>query len=120
MSGHRPGATGAVFQREKAWQVPKIITKIVYAFPELLALGTEGKVIQKAVEKAQSCLQEAATDFDWFSCVLDFWQHALDQIGFENANISFSGFWSQGNGARFTATVNLDKLVAFLACLGSA
>jgi hypothetical protein len=60
-------------------------------------------------------LQEAATDFDWYSDVLDIWKEALAQIGFEDAEISFSGFWSQGDGASFTAGVNVDKLVGFLA-----
>jgi hypothetical protein len=99
----------------KGQAVPKTITKIVYTFQELLDLNKAGRVSKKAVEKARSWLQEAATDFDWYSCVLDFWEPALDQIGFENAKISFSGFWSQGDGASFTAAVDLDKLVAFLA-----
>jgi hypothetical protein len=94
--------------------MPRTITKIVYTFRELLDLRHEGKVNEKAVEKARSWLQEAATDFDWHSCVLDFWEHALDQIGFEDAKIAFSGFWNQGDGASFTASVDLDKLVAFL------
>jgi hypothetical protein len=94
--------------------MPRTITKLVYTFQELLDLNKAGKVTQKAIEKARSWLQEAATDFDWYACVLDFWEHALDQIGFEDATIAFAGFWSQGDGASFTATVNLDKIVAFL------
>ena len=95
--------------------MPRTITKTVNTYKELLGLTREGKVNQKAVERAKSWLQDAATDFDWYSCVLDFWEHALDQIGFEDAKIAFSGFWCQGDGASFTATVDLDKLIAFLA-----
>jgi hypothetical protein len=95
--------------------MPKTITKTVYSFQELLDLAKEGKVQQKALERARSWLQEAATDFDWYSCVVDFWKEVLNQIGFEDAKISFSGFSSQGDGASFTATVDLDKLVGFLA-----
>lgn len=113
--GHRPASRARGIQTERACQVPRTITKIVYTFKELLDLSKEGKASQKAVERAKHWLQEAATDFDWYSCVLDFWEHALDQIGFENAEISFSGFWCQGDGASFTASVDLDKLVAFLA-----
>jgi hypothetical protein len=94
--------------------MPRTITKTVYTFHELLGLAKEGTVAQKAVEKARSWLQEAATDFDWYSSVLDFWKAAFAQIGFEDAEISFSGFWSQGDGASFTASVELEKLVAFL------
>ncbi len=95
--------------------MPRIITKTVYTFKELLALHKEGKVSKMAVERARTWLQEAATDFDWYSDVLDIWKDALDQIGFENGEIGFSGFWSQGDGASFTATVDFEKLVAFLA-----
>ncbi len=95
--------------------MPRTISKTVYTFKELLDLAKQGEVTKKAIERARSWLQEAATDFDWYSYVLDFWQHALDQIGFENAKISFSGFWCQGDGVSFTAAVDLDKLVAFLA-----
>ena len=95
--------------------MPRTITKTVYSFKELLALNQEGKVTQKSIERAKAWLQEAATDFNWYSDVLDIWKDALAQIGFEDAEISFSGFWSQGDGASFTATVDLDKLIAFLA-----
>jgi hypothetical protein len=94
--------------------MPKTITKTVYTFKELLDLNKASGGTQKAVERARSWLQDAATDFDWYSSVLNFWENALDPIGFEDAKISFSGFWSQGDGASFTATVDLDKLVAFL------
>ncbi len=95
--------------------MPKTITKTVYTFPELLDLHEQGTVAKKAVERARTWLQEATTDFDWYSCVTDFWKDVLDQIGFENAKIAFLGFWSQGDGASFTANVNMDKLLAFLA-----
>jgi hypothetical protein len=107
--------SGNDIQPERTSQMPKTITKTVYAFKELLGLNKEGKTTQKAVERARSWLQEAATDFDWHSYVIDLWKAALDQIGFENAEIAFSGFWSQGDGASFTSTVDLEKLVAFLA-----
>lgn len=95
--------------------MPRTITKVVYTFRELAELNKEGKIAQKAVEKARAWLQEATTDHDWYSYVLELWEQALAQIGFEGAKINFSGFWSQGDGASFTALVDLDKLVAFLA-----
>jgi hypothetical protein len=95
--------------------MPRTITKTVYSFRKLLALNKEDKIAQKAVERARSWLQEANTDHDWCSYVLELWEQALDQIGFEDAKIAFRGFWSQGDGASFTASVDLHKLVAFLA-----
>ena len=39
----------------------------------------------------------------------------MAQIGFSDAKINFSGFWSQGDGASFTATIDIAKLADFLA-----
>lgn len=48
---------------------------------------------------------------DWWETEIDFWKKKLDRIGFENADIHFSGFWSQGDGACFDATINLKKII---------
>ena len=39
---------------------------------------------------------------DWYEYTLDWWKEKLEIIGFEDADIRFSGFWSQGDGASFT------------------
>ena len=67
------------------------------------------------MERARGWLRYAATDFDWYEDVLNFWEQALAQIGFENSDIAFRGFWSQGDGASFSASVDVDRLVEFLA-----
>jgi hypothetical protein len=90
------------------------ITKTVYDFGEVLALHEQGKVTKRAVEKARAWLVEGQTDHDWWEYVYDLWKKALDQIGFENAEIAFSGFWSQGDGASFTASVDVVKLATFM------
>ena len=47
---------------------------------------------------------------DWHKFILDDWQDvALPKLGFENAEISYTGFWSQGDGASFCARVNIDR-----------
>ena len=51
-------------------------------------------------------------DYDWYESELDYWKEKLDLIGFENAKIAFSGFSSQGDGASFTADVNIEKLLS--------
>jgi hypothetical protein len=90
--------------------MPKRITKTVYTFRELLAKGDTG-----AIDRARDWLREGQTDYNWWEYIYELWVAALDQIGFENAQIEFSGFWSQGDGASFTARVDLEKLIAFLA-----
>lgn len=96
----------------------KTITKNLYTFGELIALATskpDNKSLKRAVETAREWLQEGQTNYDWWSNIYETWISALNQIGFTDADISFSGFWSQGDGASFTCKhVDLGILVAFL------
>jgi hypothetical protein len=46
---------------------------------------------------------------------LEYLKEELDIIGFESASIQFSGFWSQGDGASFTAGIDAQKILAHLA-----
>lgn len=93
----------------------RTITKTVYSFSELLALHEQGKVLEKAVQRAREWLIEGQTDHAWWEYLEEMWRDALDQIGFTDAEISFSGFWSQGDGASFTASVDVERLVEFVA-----
>jgi hypothetical protein len=95
--------------------MPLTITKTVYTFSELLSLHIEGKVAKNAVERTRNWLIEGQTMLDWWDYVFELWTKALDQIGFEDAEISFSGFWNQGDGASFTASVDVLKLATFMA-----
>lgn len=47
----------------------------------------------------------------WSKAELDYWKEELKAEGFEDAKIAFSGFWSQGDGASFTATVNIETFL---------
>jgi len=90
--------------------MPRTITKTVYTYAELRELGDP-----QAIERARQWLADGQTDHDWYGYEYDLWKTALAQIGFEHAEIEFSGFGSQGDGASFTASVNLTKLIDFLA-----
>jgi hypothetical protein len=72
-----------------------------------------GEVTNDAVGKARRWLQEHM-HFDT-SPTIEMWVTALSQIGFENAEIEFSGFHCEGDGASFTCNiVNVGKLASFL------
>lgn len=43
------------------------------------------------------------TGDDWYTFVYDYFREPLEKIGFTDIEFSFSGFWSQGDGASFTA-----------------
>lgn len=43
---------------------------------------------------------------------LKYWKGELAAAGYEDAEIAFSGFWSQGDGASFTGGVNLTAWIA--------
>lgn len=72
----------------------------VYKFNEL------PKEVQ---EKALENQRDINTDYDWFDCTVDDSKQHLTEIGFNEPEIYFSGFWSQGDGASFKAQVDLKK-----------
>lgn len=62
---------------------------------------------QKALEKYRYMEVEYN---DWYEFILDEWKDKLDKIGFTNAKIYFSGFFSQGDGAVFESDIREEKL----------
>jgi len=77
----------------------------------------------EAKERALSWWSESFSgDDSWSESVIEDWkEHRLPEMGFgENAEIAFSGFWSQGDGASFTCTsFDLRKYAEYLT-LGKA
>lgn len=87
--------------------MPKKVELEVYTFKELMQRRS-----QRAIDKAREFLLDNENDFSY---VLDMWKQALTQIGFNDPEIRFSGFSSQGDGASFTAIVDVEKLANFFA-----
>jgi hypothetical protein len=56
---------------------------------------------QKAIEAHASSLWD-----DWFSGTISEWQDKLSQRGYKDPEIRFSGFWSQGDGASFSCSLD--------------
>jgi hypothetical protein len=92
----------------------KTIQKTVYSFRELLELAEKKQVNQSSVERVREKLSGWLTDDNWWAYNYECWESALNQIGFDNAKLRFSGFWSQGDGASFTADVDAEKLLQFM------
>lgn len=53
-------------------------------------------------------------DHDWWDCTYDYWKSRLERMGLTDVEINFSGFWSQGDGASFTANINSYNLKKFI------
>lgn len=69
---------------------------------------------QEAKEKALENFRNINVDdgSGWYDFIFEEIQEGLAKIGFENIDISFSGFWYQGDGASFTCkSVNLEKFI---------
>lgn len=58
------------------------------------------KLYKKIIEKHS----DINTDFNWYDDTIDVIKEDLETIGFDNVEINFSGFGSQGDGARFIGT----------------
>ena len=81
----------------------KEITIKGYTFSEL---NEEAKA--KALEAHNHILVE---DNDWHDPLLEGFQEDMEAIGFADVKPSYSGFWSQGDGACFTCkSVDLVKV----------
>lgn len=97
--------------------MPQTITKEVtlYTYKELVEANSNGEM-KRAYEKAREWMVEGATDGDWwFESVVDMWKRCLEQFGFIDPTIYFSGFWSQGDGACFECKhVDTHKLIDIL------
>ena len=78
----------------------KTITLDLYSFPEL------SEEVQK---KVLAKLSDVNTDHDWWDPIVEGWKEKLNELGYQNADIAFSGFSSQGDGASFTADLDLSK-----------
>ena len=73
----------------------------VYKFDELSA--------EAQIEAIQNFRNINNSDDFWFDVILEGFKEKLDIIGFSDATIQFSGFWSQGDGLSFDAIVNVSK-----------
>ena len=71
----------------------------LYTFEELAP-----EVQQKVVERERSVNVD---DSFWYEPIIQDWTEQLEQRGFANAKILFSGFGAQGNGACFEARINI-------------
>lgn len=76
-------------------------TYTVYKFAELT-----DKAQEKAVEKLYNINVD---DSFWYEAITDNRKLELSKKGFEESKISFSGFSSQGDGASFKCSVDLEK-----------
>ena len=53
-------------------------------------------------------------EHDWWDCEYDYWTRRLERMGLTDIEINFSGFYSQGDGASFTANINSYNMRKFM------
>lgn len=88
----------------------EIITRNIYTFAELS---------DDAKQNVLNSWRESGIDFDNDAeFILDMWKERLENIGFKNCTINYSGFSSQGDGACFiTNHFDLTAIIEhFLNC----
>ena len=62
----------------------------------------------EAQQRAHNWYREHCLDYDWWDFTCDDWENQLAEKGFTDAEIHFSGFGRQGDGACFSAGVNRE------------
>ena len=73
----------------------------IFNFHEL-----DKNVQEKVIEKNRDINVD---DSYWHECVIEDFEQILGFIGYYDIESSFSGFWSQGDGASFTAKYSYEK-----------
>jgi len=62
-------------------------------------------------QKEHEDWQQNAFDYDWWDDVYEYFKETCDGLGIRVDQITFSGFWSQGDGAAFDGRVDLTKFM---------
>lgn len=88
------------------------IETTVRTLSQMKEAAAKGEVSFSAYEHARNLCADVNTDHDWWDCTVETWKNALAEIGFLDADIRFSGFWSQGDGASFTASIDAEKIIS--------
>lgn len=88
----------------------KSITLKIFSIAEL-----KGEAKEKAITDARYINVD---DDWWYKSIVEHWTEKLARFGFEDAEIFFNGFYSQGDGACFDASVNLVKLADYILTRG--
>lgn len=73
-----------------------------------IKLFSYDELSEKARERVRELMEP---QHDWWDFVYEGWQEKLAALGYSDVEIQFSGFWSQGDGASFTASVNLEEWI---------
>lgn len=80
-------------------------TATAYTYDEL-----EEDAKKKALDEMRSTTTEY---FDWWESDFEYWKEELAKRGYEVDDIFFSGFWSQGDGASFTGSLDVLKWLKY-------
>lgn len=80
----------------------------IYTFEEL-----NEKAQRKAIEDHRYIETEG---FEWYKFTYEKWIEELKTQGYEDTKIQFSGFYSQGDGASFEATIDIAKWLTVKEC----
>lgn len=63
---------------------------------------------KQEIEKVQE--DQYYLDYPWYEYSIDEWEEHLEELGFIDPDISFTGFYSQGDGASFSCEIDLEIL----------
>lgn len=67
---------------------------------------------EESQKKALDNLRDINVDYEgWHDWLIDDFKTDLESKGYSNIEVFYSGFWSQGDGASFTANVDIEKWI---------
>jgi hypothetical protein len=97
--------------------IKRVVTSVYYTYQQLLDLHQGDAHLSRILDKARERMQEWVMHDAWNESLIEECTTGLESIGFNGAEIAWSGFSSQGDGASFTSdSVDLDQLIRFMCC----
>ena len=89
--------------------ITKTITYTLYEYEDIIK-PENSNLLEKILDKHY----DINTDHEWYDCIIDDYVTKLDNIGFIDVDVNFSGFHSQGDGACFDCkNFDIEKLLQY-------
>jgi hypothetical protein len=70
----------------------------IYEYEDIIK-PENGKLLESILER----YSDINTDYDWYEFIIEDFTCELENVGFKDIDTVFNGFYSQGDGASFTA-----------------
>ena len=86
---------------------------------EIFDVFTFDELPENVQDKVVTDFQDINVDFeDWHDFVLEDFKEELGKLGWQDVDTSYTGFWSQGDGASWSGRLHSTEVPGFIKMMG--